>query len=382
MFHTSFIELNKKAVYSNINLLKAHFGDHSKISIVVKGNAYGHGMKEYVPIIESTGIDHFSVFSADEAYDCLKASEKNSTIMIMGMIEDDALEWAVEHDIHFYVFDIERLEHAIAAAKKVGKPALLHIEVETGMNRTGFPEHELPEVIDILNANKEHFRFEGLCTHYAGAESIANHVRILEQIHNYNKTYEWFLKQGYRPARKHTACSAAAVGYPETRMDLMRLGIMSYGFWPSQETFIHFINKNGLKYDPLERVISWKSKLTNIKEVKMGEFVGYGTTYLASTDMRIGIVPVGYAHGFSRSLSNQGRVLIKGNRVSVIGMVNMNIMTVDLTNLPEAERGDEVVMIGTQGNLTISVASFGALSEQLNYELLTRLPQNIPRVVK
>ena len=115
--------------------------------------------------------------------------------------------------------------------------------------------------------------------------------------------------------------------------------------------------------------------------VKPGEFIGYGTSYMAENDTKIAIVPIGYAHGYSRSLSNQGRVLINGQRMGIIGMVNMNMLIVDVTNIPESEAGDEVVLIGKQGNLEISVSSFGELSAQLNYELLTRLPHDIPRII-
>ena len=162
---------------------------------------------------------------------------------------------------------------------------------------------------------------------------------------------------------------------------MVRIGIMQYGFWPSDETLINYLSKKEEKVDPLQRVISWKSKVMSTKEVNTGEFIGYGTTYLAHKKMKIATIPVGYAHGFSRSLSNQGRVLIKGKRVGVVGIVNMNLMTVDVTDIPEIQKGDEVVLIGKQGDLAISVASFSELSNQLNYELLTRLPYKIPRII-
>jgi len=164
-------------------------------------------------------------------------------------------------------------------------------------------------------------------------------------------------------------------------MDLVRIGIMQYGFWSSRETFIGYINGHEDKSDPLKRVICWKSKVMSTKSVKTGEFIGYGTSYLAQRDMKIATIPVGYAHGFSRGLSNQGRVLINGYRVSVIGIVNMNLITVDITNIPETKKGDEAVLIGNQGDLSISVASFSELSNQPDYELLTRLNYNIPRTV-
>ncbi|MFT4594287.1 MAG: alanine racemase, partial [Psychroserpens sp.] len=260
-------------------------------------------------------------------------------------------------------------------------PARIHIEFDTGMNRTGFAKKELKPLIEIIKSNQEHLIVEGFCTHYAGAESISNHVRVRQQIKAFKQLDVWMVKNGIVPIARHTACSAAAMSYPKTRMDMARVGIMQYGFWPNRETFINYLSGKTDKTDPLKRVITWKSKIMTTHMVRPGEFIGYGTSYMAENDTKIGIVPVGYAHGYSRSLSNQGRVLINGQRIGVIGVVNMNMLIVDITNIPESKVGDEVVLIGKQDDLEISVSSFGELSIQLNYELLTRLPQDIPRIV-
>jgi len=380
MTSTSIIEISERALRNNIDFLKTTLGDSCQLSAVVKGNAYGHGIKTYVPVAEKCGVNHFSVFSADEAF---KAKEvlNGSRLMIMGFVDQSDLQWAIEHDISFFVFDQGRLEAAIAVAKKLQKPARIHIEFETGMNRTGLTKEELKPIIQILKTNQEHLIVEGFCTHYAGAESIANDERVKNQIRSFGQMDRWMIEHGIVPKKRHTACSAAAMSYPETRMDMARVGIMQYGFWPNRETFINYLSRKTDKTDPLKRVITWKSKIMTTHVVKRGEFIGYGISYMAENDTKIAIVPVGYAHGYSRSLSNQGRVLINGQRMGIIGMVNMNMLIVDITNIPESKSGDEVVLIGKQGKLEISVASFGELSIQLNYELLTRLPQDIPRIV-
>ncbi|MBT5992704.1 MAG: alanine racemase, partial [Bacteroidetes bacterium] len=162
---------------------------------------------------------------------------------------------------------------------------------------------------------------------------------------------------------------------------MVRIGIMQYGFWSSIETLINYLSKQKSKVDPLIRVLRWKTQIMSIKNVKTGEFIGYGTEYLAQQDMIIGTVPVGYSHGYSRSLSYQGRVLVNDNRVDVIGVVNMNLLIIDLSLVPHTKKGDEVVLIGKQGDVEITVASFSEFSNQLNYELLTRLPQSIPRLL-
>ncbi len=379
MFHTSHIEISKSAYKKNIKYLRKLVGDHTVISSVIKGNAYGHGVENIVPLAEENGLSHFSVFSASEALQVCKVKSHKSDVMIMGLLDDEEIEWAIVNDVEFYVFDTERLDKAIETAKKLNKRARLHIEVETGFHRTGFHYNYMPELLEKLKNNFEHFTFEGLCTHFAGAESIANYVRIREQISQYRKFYRYFQRHDLLPLRKHTACSAAVLTYPTTIMDLVRVGIAQYGFWPSPETQMFRFRKDTQDENPLRRLISWKSRVMVVKEVEAGEFIGYGSSYLANKKMKIAIVPVGYSNGFSRSLSNMGRVLIRGKRVSVIGTVTMNTMTVNVSDIPNVERGDEVVIIGKQNRMNISVASFSEMSNQLNYQTLTRIPADIPR---
>ena len=379
---TSVIELSQAALDNNISFIKNNLGANVKMSSVVKGNAYGHGIEYFVPMAEKAGIDHFSVYSSDEAWQVKSVCSPETDIMIMGYIDEHDRDWVIEDGVEFFVFQVETLKEVIERSQMLGKKARIHLELETGMNRTGLNRRQLRQCLPLLKENAEHLELKGVCTHYAGAESIANHVRVQKQITNFNRTYKWLLQQGIRPETRHTACSAAAVAYPKTQMDMVRIGILQYGFWPSKETQIHYLHTSKNKINPLMQIIRWRSRIMSLKNVRQGEFISYGTTYMALEKKRIAIVPVGYSHGFSRSLSNQGRVLIKGQRVGVIGMVNMNMMIADVTYLSKVKLGDEVVMIGRQGDNQITVSSFGELSDQVNYELLTRLPSRIRRVIK
>jgi len=381
MAGTSHIEIDRSALIHNLQFLKQYLGEDVKISSVIKANAYGHGIEEFVPIAEEAGINHFSVFSGDEAQRVYKTKKAATDIMVMGWMNPEEIDWAVAKGVEFFVFERDKLEEALKCSREHEKPAKIHIEVETGMNRTGFIKKDLQEVVKVINDNREHFQVKGLCTHYAGAESIANHVRVQKQIKKYNKLYKWIVNRGIVPELRHTACSAAAMTYPRTRMDMVRIGILQYGFWPSPETFIHFVHKRMEKSDVLKRVLNWKSQVMSIKKVGSGEFVSYGTYYMATEEKRIAIVPVGYSHGYSRSLSNQGRVLIDGQRVPVIGIVNMNMLIADVSLIPDVKKGDEVVLIGEQGGAKITLASFADFNNQLNYELLARLPLDTPRKV-
>lgn len=377
---SSHIKLNQKALQSNWEFLNSYFNG-KKISAVVKGNAYGHGIKDYVPMAEACGVNHFSVFNAGEAYKVYKAASAESTIMIMGALDDDDIEWAIEKDVEFYVFTMERLETTIKTAHSLGKKAIIHIEIETGMYRTGFELKQIPTLIEILKSNTDTLTFKGLCMHFAGAENIANYVRIKKQKINFKKAVKAFKQANVEPEIIHTCCSAAAVRLPDMHYDMLRIGIMQYGFWSGPEILIEYLNKNDVVTSPLKRIIRWESQVMSLKQVPPGEFVGYGSSFYSHKTMDIAIVPVGYAHGFSRSLSNTGTVLINEQFAKVVGTVNMNCIAVDVTDIDSVKINEPVILIGTQGEHEISVSSFGEMSSQLNYELLTRLPLNIPRIV-
>lgn len=386
MFSTSHIELSKSAFQANINFLKEYIGEDVIFCSVIKANAYGHGISRFVPMAEECGVSYFGVFSADEARLAFEARTRASShIMIMGMIDNGALSWAIENEISFYIFEPDRLYAAIYQAKKLGKPARIHLHLETGMNRLGLDQEVLKEIAGVITENREWVTVEGICTHFAGAESVGNYVRIMKQIENFKTHFALLESLGVETGYRHTACSAAALNYPETRMDMVRFGIAQYGFWPNRETYMNFVkNHPGIDeehVDPLKRVISWKSVVMSTKKVEAGEFVGYGNVYLTSRDQTIATVPIGYSHGFARDLTNSGLVLVHGKRAPVAGLVNMNLLTVDVTDIPDVKKGDEVVLIGKQKQEEITVASFSEISSYLNYEILVRLPSEIPRYV-
>lgn len=378
---SSIIELNHSAVKNNVQFLQNRFSSKTRISVVVKGNAYGHGIEQMVPMFENAGINHFSVFSSEEAERVCRIKKPDTEVMIMGWLAYEDMRWAIENEIQFYVFDLEALYETVIMVHEINLPAKIHLEMETGMNRIGFQRSTLKQLIKMLKKNSECFEIKGLCTHYAGAESIANHVRVKNQMRKFHAVHKTLIKNEIKPEICHTACSAAAMNYPETTMDMVRIGIMMYGFWPSPETFIQYVHHQKEKKDPLRRVIQWRSQVMTVKKVNSGEFISYGTTYLAQEDKVIAVVPVGYSDGFARAMSNHGRVLVNGQRVAVIGLVNMNMLIVDVSASPSVKRGDEVVIIGRQDELEISFTSFSDMSDTLNYESLVRIPDRIKRVI-
>ncbi|WP_299699584.1 alanine racemase [uncultured Pontibacter sp.] len=379
MFYSSYIEISQSALAHNINFLKSQLRPGTQFSSVIKGNAYGHGIEEFGRLAYTCGVRHFSVFSADEAYRLQQVLPHTATILIMGYIDEEELEWAIAHDIEFYVFSLARLEQAAAAAKSLQKPARIHLDLETGMNRIGLGGDEIEKAADFICKNEALLNVVGACTHYAGAESSENHERVISQLAKFRSSVSFLQSKGIQIKTLHTACSAAVMAYPETHLDMVRVGIMQYGFWPSPEIYQRYMGISTDRTDPLRRLINWKSHIMSLKQVQAGEFIGYGQSFQTAHEMLIASIPVGYAWGYSRTLSNQGQVLIRGHRAPVVGIVNMNVLMVDVTAIPEVALKDEVVLLGRQGNENITVASFSELTTQLNYELLTRLPLNIPR---
>jgi alanine racemase len=381
--HASCIELSESALCSNLRFLRRQLGPHVEIMSVVKANAYGHGLEVYVPLAERCGIRHFGVFAATEAERLLACKDPSSQVTIMGTIANEDLPWAVREGVAFYVFNRHRLSGAIRAARKIGRRARIHVELETGLHRTGFNPRSLPTLITTLLENAAHLEVVGTCTHFAGAESVGNHFRIQNQIQAFHRGVEQLREHGVEVGKRHAACSAAALNYPETVMDLVRVGIAQYGYWPSLESKMSYLKQfgRGRRTSPLRRVLKWRSVVMDVKSVAAGEFVGYGNHFQTTRRTRLASVPVGYYHGFARDLSNLGHVLIRGERCRVIGVVNMNMLMADITDNRLARIGDEVVLIGSQGEQEITVGTFGELSNDLNYEVLVRLPQEIPRVV-
>lgn len=381
MASTSQIIIKQDAIQHNVDFTKQLIGEKVQLSAVIKGNAYGHGTAVMVKALEKAGVNHFSVYSSPEAKDALKVKSPKSTIMIMGCICNNDYSWIIKNDIEFYVSTIEVLEKAIEFSKKIKRQAKIHIDLETGMNRSGIEYKDLKKLVSTINSNLNNLDVIGITSHFAGAESIANYTRIKKQFSVFKKRIKYLEKNNIIPKIKHIASSAATINYPDTRMDLVRVGIFMYGYWPTKETFIHYIHRRKDKSSPLKRILTWISKVISIKNIPEGEFIGYGMSFQAQYKMRIMIVPVGYANGYSRSLSNNGHVIVNGNKAAIVGNVNMNMIICDITNIKNVSVGDEVVLIGKQGKSEISFASFAEMNNAMNYEILARLPENIERIL-
>ncbi|MEQ9307596.1 MAG: alanine racemase, partial [Marinoscillum sp.] len=309
--HSSRIELSQTSLTNNINFLKKKIGDGVRISSVVKANAYGHGIAQFVKMAEKSGVDHFATASAFEAEEVLEAKSGKSSVMVMGILYDEDLDWAIKNNIEFFVFNFDRLLVVLEKAKKLDMLAKVHIEVETGANRTGMQGTDFPKALTFLKKHKKHIEFTGLCTHFGGAESFSNQFKINMQHDRYKDFLKQCKKKNFMPNIRHIACSAAALAYKDTVYDMVRIGVAQYGFWPSPDIYYAHLQETGARSSngALKRLFTWKTDVMDLRHVVAGEFIGYGTSYQATQDMNVAVLPLGYSNGYPRGQSNRGYVL-------------------------------------------------------------------------
>lgn len=372
----AWIEISESAYAANLRFFRNLIGKGVELSAVVKSNAYGHGWEQTARLAVKHGADSFAVHSLDEALQLRKAGFSQD-ILIMGHIPLSRLEEAVNWNLRMVLYNRETLERL----KTIGKPVRVHLKVETGTYRQGVDEKELNWFLEQLKRAR-FIRLEGVYTHFANIEDTTDHNYAQSQLQRFNQMVSQVKNGGFSGVRFHTACSAAILLFPETYFDMVRLGISQYGLWPSRETFLSYKikhSKNG--EDVLQPVMSWKTRISQIKMVPADHFIGYGCSYQTSRETRIAILPIGYADGYDRALSNQSYVLIGGKRAPVRGRVCMNITMVDVTDIPGVKLEDEVVLLGKQGRERITAEALAGLAGTINYEFVTRINWEIPRFV-
>jgi alanine racemase len=374
----TWIEISKSALMHNLKVFRGLVGPNVKIACIVKANAYGHGLKEVVPILDEAGVDWFGVDSLEEALE-IRALGINKQILILGYTPFSGLKEVVENGISLTVYNKESLQKILSL--KMEKKAKIHLKVETGLNRQGQKADEILDLAKLIIKNKDLFEMEGLSTHFANIEDTLNSSFAFEQLRVFKETIRLLRKNKINPPIKHCAASAAAFLYPETHFNMIRVGISLYGLWPSKETQIALSLKKTRRKLSLKPVLAWKSVLAQMKTVDQGESVGYGRTWFASRKSVIGIVPVGYYDGYDRKLSNNSRILINGQSAPVVGRVAMNMIMVDLTNLKKTKTETEVVLIGKSDENEISADEFARRIGTINYEVVSRINSFLPRVV-
>jgi alanine racemase len=375
MGYLKWIEIEDSAPDWNLRQLKSCSANEGILfCAVVKSNAYGHGAREITSLLPSA--DWFAVNSLDEGLE-LRHYGITRPILLLGHVLMERLSEAVEADLRLTVYNIETLENL---EKILQRAAIcrIHVKIETGTGRQGILPENVPAFLRRA-AGIPGIEIEGLSTHFANIEDTLNHEFAENQLGIFKEVLETVRTSGVSPAIIHTACTAATILFPETHFNMLRTGIGLYGLWPSRETFLS-AQSNGIPVPELRPVLSWKTRIVQIKEFPAGSYIGYGCTYRTSRKTMLGVLPVGYADGYDRKCGNSAHVLVRGRRAPVLGRVCMNLVMVDLTDIPEASLEDTAVLLGKDGNEIITAEMMAEWVGTINYEIVTRISPFMPRV--
>lgn len=363
-------EINLDAIAYNIRKIREITNKNSQIMAVVKADAYGHGAVEVSKVALYNGADALAVAITDEGIQ-IRENNIKVPILVLGYTPEMQLEDCVKYDLIQTVYNVEMAENISKVAKRLNKIAKIHIKVETGMGRLGFlPSEEAYD--DIIKISQmENIKIDGAFTHFATADSKDKSFTY-EQAELFKNFISELEKRGIDIPIKHCANSASIMDLPELCFNMVRAGIILYGMYPSDE-----VKKEKLDIKP---VMSLKTQISYIKEEPCGVSIGYGRTFFTKRNSKVATVPVGYADGYSRALSNKGRVLVRGKYAPIVGRICMDQFMIDITDIPEASIGDEVVLIGEQGGNMVSAEEIAKLIDTINYEVVCMIGKRIPRV--
>ena len=358
-------EVNLQTLRENYFKLQAY--TRSEMMPIVKADAYGHGVIPVVKTLIACGAKRYGVALLEEALE-IKAVFPELSVMVIGATEVDQSDILVREEIIPAIFQLSQAQALSEAAVKQNQTAKLHIKIDTGMNRIGFRERDFADIMKI--AALPNLFIEGIFTHLATADqkdlSFAR-----EQLNRFQALYDKLKKAGLTIPIRHVANSAAILQFPESHFELVRPGISLYGLTPSSQ-----IGGNV----GLEPVMSWKAKVSYVKSIKTGETVSYGRTFQAAYPTRVATIPIGYADGLRRALSNQGEMLIHGKRTTMIGRVCMDQTMLEVTKIPGVQVGDVVTIMGKDGHDQITATEMAEWLGTISYEVVCGISKRVPRV--
>ena len=370
------IELDGAALTHNVGIFRSILSSNTLLLGVVKANAYGHGLSG-ISAFAADHLDWFGVHTAAEARS-LRELGVTHPILIMGFVPPGELR-DLDGDIHLLISSIPALKSVAGYRDRCGVSLPIHLKIDTGTKRQGLPVSSLGEMTRAAAMNR--LEVVGLATHFANIEDTLEHEFARKQLERFQIAVERMTSLlGGEPPFVHAACSAASLLFRETDFSMARVGISMYGHWPSRETKLSWRLEHGTNGVQLRPVLSWRAVVGQLQSVTKGESVGYGRTWTALRDTVLGVIPVGYADGYPRALGNRARVGLRGRAAPVVGRVCMNIFMIDVTDIPDVEVGDEVTLVGSDGDFAITVEELADLCGTINYEFLARLSPAIPRI--
>lgn len=367
-YYRVYADIHLDAIADNVDALMRLTAPDTKAIAVVKADGYGHGDVAVAKAVYDK-VFGYAVATLDEAVN-LRENGIDKPILILGFVNPDEYKVLVENGVAATVFDYETAQQLDCVAAALGKKAICHIKVDTGMRRIGLePDTNGLETVRRIK-QLTHLDAQGIFTHFAASDE-ADKTSAEKQLCKFTDFVACLEKENIVFPFKHCSNSAAVIDMPQANKDLVRLGIAMYGMYPSNE-----VQKSKVALRP---ALELKSHVTMVKTIGAGEAVSYGGTFVTKRETRLATISVGYGDGYPRALSSKGYVLIRGQRAPIAGRVCMDQMMVDVTGIAGIERSDVVTLIGTDGDNTITVEEIAALAGTFNYEFVCDLNKRIPR---
>jgi alanine racemase len=365
---SSWAQIDLDNLKHNLSEIERTIPNGTRIMGIVKANAYGHGAVQVARALSMEGVDLFGVALLSEALE-LKRAGIEGDVMILGYTPFEQFQKAVESDIILTVYDLEGAEAISSAAKKIGKKARVHVKIDSGMGRLGFRVNE-SSIEDIVRVNGlEFMEIDGFFTHFATSDEEDKSYSEL-QFKLFMETLEALESKGVEIKNRHVSNSGAIIDLQKYTLDIVRPGIMLYGYYPSKH-----VSKSDIK---LKEVMSLKTKISNLKYIEPGDSVGYGRAYIADTKVKVGTVPVGYGDGFTRLLSGKIALSIGGKKAKLIGNICMDQSMVDCTDIEDVRIGDPVTVFG-YGKEVNSAEDIARVLGTISYEVLCMVGMRVPR---
>lgn len=364
-------QVDLSAITHNVKVLHDVMPDPKPIMAVIKADGYGHGAMTIARSLQNEDyIYGFATATSEEAFE-LREEGVTKPILVLGYVFVEDYAKMINEDIRFTVFTMQMAKQLSDMAMILGKKALVHVKLDTGMSRIGIiPNDDGLKLVKEMY-NLEGLDFEGIFTHFAKCDE-KDKTFTCQQYDKFNGFINELKKDNIEFRITHCANSAGILEFPKSHCDLVRAGVVLYGLWPSND-----VERNGVDLRPS---MSLKSHIVFVKDIPAGTSISYGGTYVSSKPMRIATVPVGYADGYPRSLSSKGYVLIRGKKAGILGRICMDQMMVDVSDIPDASVLDEVVLLGKQGDHCIYAEELGDMSGRFNYEFVSEIAPRVPRV--
>ncbi len=364
-------EIDLSALASNFQVVKTRVGPDVGVIAVVKANAYGHGAVECALKLAREGADWFGVALPEEGIE-LRAAGIAQPILCLAGFWDGQAAACIQQNLVPVVFRLDMVEALNSAARDAGIIADVHVKIDTGMGRLGV---RFDDAVEFAHALKrfENIRVDGLMTHFAAADDPSCDALTEDQISRFDDVVRLLNTRRHKPTYLHSANSAGIFSHPEAFGNMVRPGGVLYGLWRD-------ILPPSTANIQLRSVMSLHSRIMLLKWVPQGETIGYGCTFEASRKTLVATIPIGYDDGYRRGLSNRGHVIVRGTYAPVVGRISMDLSIIDVTNVPGVELGDEVKLLGIEGNLSVTAEDLAKLTGTLSYEITCGIGPRVPRV--